>query len=134
MEKIEKMEKLIKNILLKAIEKGDTYIITNSEFVWIYYSCERFYPSIYELLNKMKLISARDLYEEKYPNDSKIWKIKAFNTIIKDYSLNLPTNIICFGDSPDKVEAGYDLASKFPNGFLKAIKFREYPLIIDLIN
>ena len=38
-----------------------------------------------------------------------------------------------FGDSIEDMEAGYDLISKFPNGFLKAIKFMEYPLISDLI-
>lgn len=46
MEKIEKMEKLIKNILLKAIEKGDTislliqnlfgFIILVKDFILVY--------------------------------------------------------------------------------------------------
>ena len=133
MEKIEKMEKLVKNILLKAINKGDTYIISNSELDWIYYSCQRFFPNIFELFEKIKVISARDLYEEKYPNEYKKWKIKSFNETIKNYEVKLPTNLIIFGDSTEEVEAGYDLISKFPNGFLKIIKFREYPLISDLI-
>ena len=134
MEKIEKLEIYVRSILTKALEKGDVYIITNSEAAWIEYSCERFFPSVYKFLNKIKIISARDLYEEKYPHDYKIWKIKAFNNIIKNYSLNLPTNILCFGDSSYEIDAAYDLISKFPNGFVKAIKFKEYPLIQDLIN
>ena len=133
MEKIEKLEKLVKSILLQSIKKGDVYIITNSQLAWIYYSCQRFYPIIYKLLPKIKLISARDLYEKKYPNDSKIWKLKTFNDIIKNYSLYLPTNIICLGDSSDEIDAANDLVSKFPNGYIKAIKFREFPLISDLI-
>lgn len=133
MEKIEKLEKLVKSILLQSIKKGDVYIITNSQLAWIYYSCQRFYPIIYKLLPKIKLISARDLYEKKYPNDSKIWKLKTFNDIIKNYSLYLPTNLICLGDSSEEIEAGNDLVSKFPNGYIKAIKFREFPLISDLI-
>lgn len=133
MEKIEKLEKLIINILLQSINKGDVYIITNSQLSWIYYSCQRFYPIIYKLLPKIKLMSARDLYEKKYPNDSKIWKLKTFNDIIKNYSLYLPTNIICLGDSSDEIDAGNDLVSKFPNGYIKTIKFREFPLISDLI-
>ena len=134
MEKIEKLEIYVNKLLSKAIEKGDTYIITNSEAAWVEYSCERFFPKVYNLLNKIKIISARDLYEEKYPHDYKTWKIKAFNNIIKNYSLNLPTNILCFGDSSYEIDAAYDLISKFPNGFVKAIKFKEYPLIQDLIN
>ena len=133
MEKIEKMEKLVKNILLKAINKGDTYIISNSGLDWIYYSCQRFFPNLFELFEKVKVISARDVYEEIYPNEYKKWKIKSFNEIIKNYEVKLPTNLIIFGDSTEEVEAGYDLMSKFPNGFLKIIKFREYPLISDLI-
>ena len=133
MEKIEKIEKLVKYILLKAINKGDTYIISNSELDWINYSCQRFFPTVFELFKKIKVISARDLYEETYPNEYTIWKTKAFNEIINNYELNLPTNLVVFGDSLEEIEAGFDLLSKFPNGFLKAIKFREYPLISDLI-
>ena len=81
----------------------------------------------------MKIISARDLYELKYPNEYGIWKRKAFNDIIKNYDLNSPINLIIFGDSKEDIEAGYNLMSKFPNVYLKAIKFREYPLISVLI-
>ena len=38
-----------------------------------------------------------------------------------------------FGDSTYDIEASYDLVKKFPNGFIKAIKFQEFPLIQDLI-
>ena len=133
-EKIKKLEIYVKNILSKAIEKGDTYIITNSELAWIDYSCQRFFPSVYELIDKIKIISARDLYEEKYPNDYKIWKIKAFNDIVKNYALHLPTNIMSFGDSSYEIDAAFDIINKFKNGFIKAIKFKEYPLISDIIS
>ena len=132
--KMKILEKHVKNILSKALEKGDTYIVTNSELDWIEYSCQRFFPNVYELIKKIKIISARDLYEEKYPNDYKIWKVKAFNDIIKNYSLNLPTNIMSFGDSSYEIDAAFDIASKFNNGFIKAIKFKEYPLISDIIS
>lgn len=134
MRRIEELELFVKSILTKAIEKGDTYIITNSEAAWVEYSCELFFPNVYKFLNKIKIISARDLYEEKFPHDYKTWKIKAFNGIIKNYSLNLPTNIMSFGDSTYEIDASYDLVKKFPNGFIKFIKFREIPLIQDLIN
>ena len=133
LKRIEKLEIFVECILVKSIEKGDTYIISNSEAAWIKYSCEIFFPNVYKLLNKIKIISGRDLYEDKFPQDYKTWKIKAFNTILKNYSLNLPTNIMTFGDSTYDIEASYDLVKKFPNGFIKAIKFQEFPLIQDLI-
>ena len=133
LKRIEKLEIFVECILVKSIEKGDTYIISNSEAAWIKYSCEIFFPNVYKLLNKIKIISGRDLYEDKFPQDYKTWKIKAFNTILKNYSLNLPTNIMTFGDSTYDIDASYDLVKKFPNGFIKAIKFQEFPLIQDLI-
>ena len=131
--RIENLEIFVECILEKSIEKGDTYIISNSEAEWVKYSCEIFFPNVYKLLNKIEIISGRDLYQDKFPHDYKTWKIKAFNKILKNYSLNLPTNIMTFGDSTYDIDASYDLVKKFPNGFIKAIKFREFPLIQDLI-
>jgi hypothetical protein len=133
LKRIEKLEIFVECILEKSIEKGDTYIISNSEAEWVKYSCEIFFPNVYKLLNKIKIISGRDLYEDKFPQDYKTWKIKAFNNILKNYSLNLPTNIMTFGDSSYDIDASYDLVKKFPNGFIKVIKFQEFPLIQDLI-
>lgn len=132
-EKIERLGKKVKKILIKAIEKGDTYIITNSELKWVEYSCKIFFPNVFELFKDIKIISARDLYSEQFPNNYKIWKIKVYNDITNNYSLDLPTNIIAFGDSSYDIEATYNLKLKFPKGLIKFIKFREFPLISDLI-
>lgn len=134
MEKIKELEVLVKKLLTKTTEKGDTYIITNSEPGWVEYSCKRFFPETYDLLSKIKIISARGLYEKDFPKEFKKWKSRAFNEIIKKYELNLPTNIICLGDSAYEMEAAHDLSGKFPNGFIKAIKFREYPKIDELMS
>ncbi len=134
LEKIQKLEILVKKLLSITTEKGDTFIITNSEPGWVEYSCKRFFPNTFQLLDKIKIISARGLYEKKYPKDFKTWKIMSFNEIIKNYGKNLPTNIICMGDSSYEIEAAHGLVGKFPNGFIKAIKFREYPKIDELIN
>ena len=69
MRRIEELETFVKSILTKAIEKGDTYIVTNSEAAWVEYSCELFFPNVYKFLKKIKIISGRDLYEEKFPHD-----------------------------------------------------------------
>ena len=134
MEKIQKLEILVKKLLTKTTDKGDTYIITNSEPGWVEYSCKRFFPNTYELLGKIKIISARGLYEDKYPKDFKTWKTKAFNEIIEKYDKNLPTNIMCLGDSAYEIEAAHGLVGKFSNGFIKAIKFKEFPKLDELIS
>ena len=134
LKKIRRLENIVKKLLTITIEKGDTYIITNSEPGWVEYSCKRFFPNVYDLLSKIKIISARGLYEKKYPNNYKSWKNFAFNDIIKKYEKNLLTNIICMGDSTYEMEAAHGLANKFPNGFIKAIKFKELPKIDELIS
>ena len=134
LKKIKHLETLVNKLLIKTIEKGDTYIITNSEPGWVEYSCKRFFPNVYNLFKKIKIISARGLYEKKYPNNFKTWKNMAFNEIIKKYDLSLPSNIICMGDSSYEMEAAHGLAHKFPEGFIKAVKFKELPKIDELIS
>ena len=134
LKKIKHLETIVKTLLTKTTEKGDTYIITNSEQGWVEYSCKRFFPNVYDLLSKIKIISARTLYEKKYPNNFKTWKNMAFNDIIKNYDVNLPTNIICMGDSTYEMEAAHGLSNKFTQGYIKAIKFKELPRTDELIS
>lgn len=126
-EKVARLELITFKILTAAIERGDTYIITNAAPGWVEYSCERFYPSVKELLTKVKIISARGDYEALYPGDSRMWKIHAFLNMQKTFDNNLVTNIICLGDSFIEMEAAHVLASKFSQAFIKTVKFRECP-------
>ena len=134
LKKIKHLESLVQKLLTNATEKGDTYIITNSEEGWVEYSCKRFFPNVYNLLSKIKIISARALYDKKYPNNYKTWKNMAFNDIIKKYNLSLPSNIICMGDSTYEMEAAHGLSNKFKEGYIKAIKFKELPRVDELIS
>ena len=126
-EKLAKLEFSALRILRDAIERGDTYIITNAAPGWVEYSAERFYPSVRKIINKVKIISARGDYESIYPGDSRMWKIQAFLNMQKNFENNLVTNIICLGDSFIEMEAGHVLASKFTQAFIKTVKFRESP-------
>ena len=127
------LEEIVVNILNFAINKGDVYIITNSNFSWFSYSSYKYYPNLKNILKKIKIISARDEYEDMYPGENKIWKEKAFLKLGNEINNNLVTNIICFGDSLIELEAGKTLASQLNNSFCKTIKFKENPEFEDLI-
>ena len=127
------LEEIIINILNYVIEKGDVYIITNSSIGWFKYSSDKYYPNLGNLLDKIKIISARDEYEKIYPGQNKFWKEKAFLNLKKEINPKLVTNIICFGDSIIELEAGKTLACKLNEAFVKTIKFKENPEIEDLI-
>ena len=128
-----KLENEVKKILQNSINKAETYIITNSEPGWVEYSCKQFFPSLIDLLSQITIISARGLYENKFPNYSDMWKINTFNDIVDLYDQNLLSNIMCIGDSFLDINAGKNLSNQFKNAFIKTIKFKEAPTIDELI-
>ena len=85
-------------------------------------------------LSKITILSARDDYKNLYPDDTKMWKQKAFLSLKEKIDAYLITNILCFGDSIIELEAGKKLASEINNSFIKTIKFKECPELDDLIN
>ena len=128
-----KIEKEVSNLLNSAIEKGEVFIITNADKGWVEFSAKKFYPSIIDILPKIKIISAREEYGKIYPGDSGKWKIQTFLDLQKYINLNLVTNLLCFGDSIIEIKAGRILASKFREAFIKTIKFKEAPKLDDLL-
>jgi len=120
-------------LLFSTIVLGDTYVITNATISWVHFSAEKLYPKVSTLLKKVKIISARDLYEKKYPSNNKKWKICTFLDIKRRYFSNTDINIICIGDSNIEMQAANALAAEFESSYLKTIKFRESPKIEELI-
>jgi hypothetical protein len=130
--KFEKLENSALNLLNIAISKGDVYIITNAGLGWVEFSAKKYYPKIYEILPKIKIISARCQWENVFPNDTKKWKIQTFLSLQKELNTKLVTNIICLGDSLYEMEAGRILANCFTEAFVKTIKFKEGPKLEEL--
>ena len=125
-EKIKKLEDIVFELLSKALDRGDVFIITNAGPGWVEYSAEKYYPKITSLLKKIYIISAKGEFESKFPNNARLWKIHAFLEIKKELE-DIVTNIICLGDSLIEMDAGKILAEKFSEAFIKTIKFREFP-------
>lgn len=61
-----------------AIKYGRVYIITNAAEGWVEFSCHKFMPEVEPVLEKVTIISARDRYESKYPDDVTKWKLYTF--------------------------------------------------------
>ena len=130
-----KLEEKVFKILHLAINSGDTYIVTNSCEGWVNYVTNIFYPLVYKFLinsNKIKIISARKLYENEYPNNQSIWKLATFINISKLYNKNVLTNIMCFGDSNLEIEAINRISPLFKESYIKAIMFMQNPNILQL--
>lgn len=132
---IKNLDQLSASLLSKSIENGQVFIVTNAAHGWIEYSAKKFYPLTSKVLKKVKIISARGMYEKKLPGDYRQWKSKAFiDTVINSgIDLNKTANIICFGDSIIELEASHNLKEIFSNGYIKTIKLKENPQPTDLI-
>lgn len=132
---IKRLELKIITLLNKAISKGDTYIITNSQPGWIEHTSTLFYPCLMNtVLSKgvVNIISARGLYEKLFPNDIMMWKICAFEQIQKLYNEDVVTNIISIGDSFLEIEAGKQIAKHFNYNVVKTVQFNHYAKISEL--
>lgn len=129
------LDQLVSNLLNKALDKGLVFIITNAAYGWIEYSAKKLYPISYEVLKKVKIVSARGMCEKKYPGDYRQWKTKAFIEIMKKSNINFlkTANIISFGDSIIELEALHKLKEIFADGYIKTIKFKENPQPLELI-
>ena len=131
---VSNLDNLVCRLLLKAINVGFVFIVTNGAPGWVEISSVKFYPKTSKILPKVKIISARGLCEKKIPGDVRQWKTKAFAYALNSIKINktIPTNIICFGDSNIEIEASYNIKEHFSNAYLKTIKFKENPTHTEL--
>ena len=129
------LDQLVSSLLIKSMEKGEVFIITNAAYGWVEFSSKKLYPLTYNILKRIKIISARGMCEKKYPGDYRQWKTQAFIETMKESNINLlkTTNIISFGDSIIELEASHKLKDIFADGYIKTIKFKENPQPAELI-
>ena len=129
------LDQLVSALLIKSMEKGEVFIITNAAYGWVEFSSKKLYPLTYNILKRIKIISARGMCEKKYPGDYRQWKTQAFIETMKESNINLlkSTNIISFGDSIIELEASHKLKDIFADGYIKTIKFKENPQPAELI-
>ena len=124
-QKLIELEDLILQLLTLAVDKGDVYIITNADKGWVEYSSRIFYPSLSNILKKIKIISAKSKFQDKYPDDSRLWKINTFIDLTNDINVRKITNIICSGDSLFEIEAAKILGSKFSEALLRLLNLKK---------
>ena len=76
-----------------------TYYLAQENIGWVEYSANKYFPSLVKLLKYINIISAKDEFQNIFPDNKKIWKQQAFLSLKEKIILNRINNIICFGDS-----------------------------------
>ena len=51
----QELQELVHKLLTLSLDKGDVYIITNADKGWVEYSSKLIYPSISDILQKIRL-------------------------------------------------------------------------------
>ncbi len=144
------LDKSILNVLEKLKSLGTIYIITNASIIWIK-NCLEILPKTkkYIMNNKIRIISARDIYSNI--NDSPLqWKILTFQNVIdiimnnnNNKNNNNILNIMSLGDATYEYYGLLNLDEylqkkhKNNNYLLKSVKFIDKPSfeqIIDQLN
>ena len=129
------IEYYVVEILKKALSKGKVLIITNSGDGWVRACAQFYYPNLLPILDQINIISARELYQDKFPNEPITWKVKTFNDLKQKFHFEkcIVSNIICIGDDNSEIIAAKKLGENFENCLVKTIKFRDKPNLTDLI-
>ena len=110
---LKKIEGSVEKLLKAATQLGQTFIITNAEGGWVEYSAQMYMPKVYEVFDKVKIISAREKYERMFPGNPNEWKVQAFLLTGEDLEESTITNLVVMGDSKIEMDAGAVLAKKF---------------------
>lgn len=114
---------------------GTVVLVTNAERGWIELSCTRFLPTLLPLLEGLKLVSARTLYESARCPTPCEWKIAAFSCELDRVfgrSDDRRKNILSIGDSTHEREAVLVATAPLKNCRTKSLKFVERPKLDQL--
>lgn len=126
---------IIVETLRMAKEHGTVVIVTNAERGWIELTCHKFMPTLWPILEGIKMISARSTYETSKMPSPVDWKLRAFESEIKRIfgqdadELHRVKNVVSLGDSVHEREALIRSTSALPNCRSKSLKFVAKPSI-----
>jgi len=119
-------------LLELALQSGPTFIVTNALEGWVESSAADYLPELLPLLPSLQVISARSLYEARFPGQFARWKRCAFFEVRKTVPPHVLVNLVVLGDSRFEISAGVSVGRTFSNTTVKAIKFKEEPTVGEL--
>lgn len=134
---LEELERAAEAALHAAMSLGEVLIVTNGNGTWVQDSSRRFLPKLVPTLSKLKVVSARALYEQMHPGDPFMWKRVAFTRLLtqeRHFPAEPGLNLISLGDQLPEMDASHH-AVKLIGGssLVKTVKFKEAPTVTEII-
>ncbi|CAE7807725.1 unnamed protein product [Symbiodinium necroappetens] len=130
---LKEIESASKKLLQLAQRMGHTFIITNAMSGWVEYSAAKWAPGMLDVLQRIRVISARTKFEPEFPGEVGKWKENAFLEVQKQLDNEIITNLISVGDSNFEMDALHVMGKQFAQALVKTIKFRENPSPEELL-
>lgn len=133
-----KLDMLLYKLLSECLRSGSVFIVTNAVKRWVSVSSS-ILPNTQKIINNnIQIISARDEYQEKYPNNIELWKRMTFQDLVSKYFNKYPfQHIISVGDAEHEFNALTDLyneSSITRHRLLKTVRFIREPSFDALID
>lgn len=132
---LQELELTVIKILEEALRYGIVKVITNAEEGWVELSGSRFMPKLTSFLldNRVKIVSARTMYEADYPDSPSCWKTAAFAAEVDESFPDVDQlNVLVLGDSLSERDAAHALALRMPASCVKSVKLVERPNVSQL--
>lgn len=141
------IERAVVQLLEASQRVAHTFIVTNSVSGWVDYSAREYLPAVAPLLESVPIISARDRFEGKFPDDWNRWKTEAFLDLERELDPEVTRNVIALGDNVVEIDAAHALGGALdaaagrcdgsgrhaPGVHVKTVKFRERPTPEELL-
>ena len=124
------LDVLLFDLLTMLNKKSKVIIITNAMKKWVEISMVMLPKSQTIINNNIPIVSARELYKNKYVNDMTQWKLYTFKDVVNNHCIKYPTcnNIISIGDANYELLATVDLYDN------DAYKNKKYLKTVKLFN
>lgn len=134
------LDGIVARLLINKLNYGPVIIVTNASIMWIKLTLSLMPQTIKLLQRDLKVLSARDLYQEQYPKNVGMWKKMTFIEIAKKNPFkNLtykPTSIVSIGDAEYEHEALINLhgIDEVKDTLLKSVKLVPTPTYKKLVD
>lgn len=135
-EDLSELQQAVQELLSSALVLGEVLIVTNAAASWVAETTKQFFPGMQALLQSIPVISARSLYEYRFPSDPFAWKRHTFKDIFVPRKDSFPDgmNVIVMGDSSPEIEAAIHTSHILgPSSKVKTLKLVGYPGVNELV-
>lgn len=138
MQLFDKLDTIVSNLLIKCQKYGTVVIVTNAATKWVKISSIVLPKTQKIITSSVQIISAREMVQDRHPNDMNMWKKVIFDEIVINYFAEHGyQHIISVGDAEYEFLALIELYNEHSvvnKRLLKTVRFVSAPSFESLFD